>query len=316
MNDFQLQIPVDSGSLPDSNTAEAILYGSAYSEIKSILWTWDEISDYLERKAESLESQIMDREWCAEVMRRNPYLIYSRSPPVNEVEHLKDLFTLRQLCKAEAAIRRVEGYRQQNIAWARMKGIEEYVSSLGGRGISESDWKAATSDWNTQPITYAYVKGLAPGVDPDDDFDWNEAMKDLMGRKEYDRMVESIFGPDEDPWKEPEEFFTPNGHEEEETEDGPFEEDVEDDSDEDFEEDEPFEEDSEEDSEEWIVPFVEAMFDDPVSDVTVPPEDDPWAEISDWIYRSDIDGRGIVDMLIAYAEAARWSATSRSTRKQ
>lgn len=297
MNDFQLQIPVDSGSLPDSNTSEAILYGSAYTEIKSILWTWDEISDYLERKAESLESQIMDRDWCAEVLRTNPYLIYSRSPPVNEVEHLKDLFTLRQLCKAEAAIRRVEGYRQQNIAWARMKGIQEYVRGLEGRGISESDWKAATSDWNTQPITFAYVKGLAPGVDPDDDFDWNEALKDLMGRKEYDRMVESIFGPDEDPWEEPEEF-APMEEPIEDTEDGPDDAEYDDDMDIEDTEEEPV------DSEEWIVPFVRAMFDDPVSELTVPPREDPWADISDWLYRADYDGRMIVDMLISFAEAA------------
>lgn len=128
MNEFlfgQLQEPsaAGSGSLPDSNTAEAILYGKAYSWIKSALWVWDEMEDYLMRKADQLDGQIIDREWCRDVMRCNRYLIYARSPPVNEVSHLKDLFTLHDLVKCLAGIRKIDKYRRQNLAWARMQGI-------------------------------------------------------------------------------------------------------------------------------------------------------------------------------------------------
>ena len=35
----------DSGSLPDINTSEAILYGPAYFRIKSMQWAWDEMED-------------------------------------------------------------------------------------------------------------------------------------------------------------------------------------------------------------------------------------------------------------------------------
>ena len=103
--------PQESGSLPDSNTSEAILYGPAYSWIKSALWAWDEMEDYLMRKADSLEGQIMDRKWASDVLRTNRFLIFSRSPPVNELSKLQDLVTLRELCKTVAGIRKVDEYK-------------------------------------------------------------------------------------------------------------------------------------------------------------------------------------------------------------
>ena len=126
LSQLQEQPLAGSGSLPDSNTAEAILYGKAYSWIKSALWVWDEMEDYLMRKAEQLDGQIIDREWSYHVMRHNRYLIYARSPPVNEVSHLKDLFTLHDLVKCVAGIRKIEEYRRQNLAWARMQGVQHF----------------------------------------------------------------------------------------------------------------------------------------------------------------------------------------------
>ena len=186
----------DSGSLPDINTSEAILYGPAYFRIKSMQWAWDEMEDYLIRKADSLESQIMDREWCYSVMRYNRYLIFARSPPVNDVSKLQDLFTLRSLCKCVAGLKKIDEYRKQNNAWARMKGTQNYVENMKGRGISEAEWKAATASYNNEPITYDYVHGLRPSMIPGEIFDWNEAMRDLMGGKEFDSLVSKIFGVD------------------------------------------------------------------------------------------------------------------------
>ncbi len=196
MNEVFQQQPMESGSLPDSNTAEAILYGPSYSWIKSALWAWDEMEDYLIRKADSLESQIMDREWAYNVMVGNRYLVFARNPPVNEVTHLKDLFTLRSLCKCVAGLHKIREYRKQNLAWARMKGTENYVAGMKGRGISESEWKAATASYNMEPITYDYVHGVVPSMMPGECIDWDEALRDLMGGKEYDSLVKKIFGID------------------------------------------------------------------------------------------------------------------------
>jgi len=285
MIDFQQnqEPPAGAGSLPDSNTAEAILYGPSYSWIKSALWVWDEMEDYLLRKADSLESQIMDREWAYKVMTSNRYLIFARSPPVNEVAHLKDLFTLRSLCKCIAGIKKIGEYRRQNLAWARMKGIEQYVKSMAGRGISESEWKAATASYNMEPITYDYVHGLVPSMMPGELIDWGEALKDLMGGKEYDSLVNKIFGIDvsDVPVNEPESVV-----------------------------EEPQSEECEHDSEIqngfWLG-FSEAMgemFPDFVQDAmdSSAVSDDECSNAAEFWDSLDVDNRGIIDQLISFLE--------------
>ncbi len=267
------------GSLPDMNTSEAILFGPAYTKIKSINWVWDEMEEYLLRRADSLDSQIMDREWAYDVLMHNKYLIFARSPPVNDPNKLRDLFTLRNLCKVEAGLKKVEEYRNQNIAWGRMKGIEAYVKGMEGRGISESEWKAATASYNDKPISYEYVHGLQPSDMPGEVDDWDKAMRLLMGGKEYDKLIENIFGPDayEDP--EPDEDWEQDEEEEEEEED-------------------PFFNDA----------FYDAMdevFSDPVSDAinSLKIADDECSICADYWERMDSDDLLTIDILIAYAEA-------------
>ncbi len=262
--------PPESGSLPDSNTSEAILYGPAYSWIKSALWAWDEMEDYLMRKADSLESQIMDRKWASDVLRTNRYLIFSRSPPVNELSKLQDLVTLRELCKTVAGIRKVNEYRKHNIAWARMKGIQQYVGSMKDRGITEAEWKAATASYNMEPINYDYVHGIVPSMLPGEYIDWNDAMRDLMGGEEYDELVKRIFGIDvsDVPVGEPE---------------TPKEENVEDD----------------------LTPFLKEFFSDPVQDVLsiLEKDFDDLSQIRSYLIQSDIDDIQCTEQLIQFAEA-------------
>lgn len=270
----------ETGSLPDDNTSEAIRYGPAYSWIKSALWAWDEMEDYLLQKADSLESQIIDRRWAYEVLRTNRYLIFSRSPPVNDVRHLKDLFTLHSLYKVLNGIGKIHAYRKKNLAWARMKGIEQYVGGMAGRGISESEWKAATASYNTSPITYDYVNGLTDDSVAEDDFDWNEAMKDLMGDKEYDSLVSKIFGVD-------------------------VSDVLPDDGEEDGTEGEEKEEDSVPDArEDPLSEALRIMFDDPIGDAmqTVRRSDDECQRCAEWWDLLDIDDRAIIDRLIGFAK--------------
>lgn len=280
-----------SGSLPDSNTAEAILYGPSYSWIKSALWVWDEMEDYLLRKADSLESQIMDREWAYEVMRHNRYLIFARSPPVNEVSRIKDLFTLRSLCKCLAGIRKIEEYRKQNIAWARMKGIDQYVKSMAGRGISESEWKAATASYNMEPITYDYVHGLTPSMMPGEYIDWNEAMVDLMGEKEYDRLIRKLTGCEEnDPeglsWETADDTLGITVHDdpsEYEIPEHPIPSSIDD----------------------GLSETVRVMFLDitKVAMDSLKVTEDELSVVADYWSRMDVDDRSVIDMLIRFAEA-------------
>ncbi|MBE6518290.1 MAG: hypothetical protein E7Z70_01930 [Thermoplasmata archaeon] len=286
--DFQQnqEPPAGAGSLPDSNTAEAILYGPSYSWIKSALWVWDEMEDYLLRKADSLESQIMDREWAYKVMVSNRYLIFARSPPVNEVSHLKDLFTLRALCKCIAGIQKIGEYRRQNLAWARMKGIEQYVGSMAGRGISEAEWKAATASYNMEPITYDYVHGLVPSMMPGELIDWDEALKDLMGGKEYDSLVNKIFGIDVSDVPVSEESESERTEEESPAE----------------ESDDPSVSDGF-----WLGfgPLMGEMFPDFVQDAmdSLAVSDDECSKAAEFWDTLDVDNRGVIDQLIEFLEA-------------
>ena len=189
--------PQTPGLLPDRDTAEAIAYGDSYSWIKSALWAWDEMEDYLLRKADGLESQILDRRFAFEVLTRNRYAVFAKSPQYNDPRKLQDLLTLRSLLKCVAAARRIQGFREQNRAWARMRGIRRYVESLESMGVTEQEWKAATSDYNMRPITFESVHGASPGELPEEDIDWDEAMADLMGDEELGSFLDKMIGDDE-----------------------------------------------------------------------------------------------------------------------
>jgi len=277
------QSATGSGSLPDSNTSEAILYGKAYAWVKSALWVWDEMEDYLMRKADSLEGQLMDRDWCYRVMRHNRYLIYARSPPVNDPNKLRDLFTLHDLCKCMAGIHKIEEYRRHNKAWARMQGVQQYVEGMAGRGVSESEWKAATASYNMEPITYDYVHGVVPSMMPGEYIDWDEAMKDLMGGKEYDALVRRIFGIDVS--------GATDAHEPEAPEV------LGDDAQEEEQADDPFFDGFAEDLEQVFCIASERL------STVLQEEDDEFTHAAEFWMEMDVDNRGIIDRLIGFAEA-------------
>lgn len=324
--------PQESELLPDPNSAQAIAYGSAYKVMSNILWAWDAMEDHLIRRSQELESQLMDREWCFNVLKRNRYLIFAQSPPVNEVEHLKDLQVLRQLCKVQAAIHKIDEFRQKNIAWGRMQGTKEYVSGLEGQGISESRWKASTCEWNTKPINYRNVK--YPEMDPEDDIDWDEAYRDLIGAKNYDKLIKKFDLGDEDGGGDEETDVLLDGEiwgsrvgesQDADAEDGESdldgEEEVEEESEEESEEDEPEVRtipDLSEPSElsDGFSESLAVMFDDPVGDLMNNTRSDE-EDVSDYLKRADLDNRAIIDWLIECAEAARCRrGMSPNTRKQ
>ncbi len=308
--------PPSMSHLPDADTAEAILYGDAYVWIKSALWAWDEMEDYLLRKKESLLGQIQDRRFAYEVLTRNRYVIFSKSPRFNSPQQNQDVFTLREIIKTASAIQRIRECRGVNISWARMQGIRNYVGSLRGRGFTEAEWKAATSDYNMDPITYDSVHGASPETMPEEDIDWDEFVRALLGEDEYSELVETALGGGGPAWEGAEEDG--EGWEEggEDPGGGPGTgggEDGEEDGPEPGGEDgeEPGE-DGGEGEEEPADPFgllpaedLEALFGDPVLDAVAAVESlggecseaaEVWAELGS-------DGRHAVDMLIGMAEA-------------
>ncbi len=256
-------------------------------ENTNVLWIWDEIEEYLCRKADSLDSQIIDREWSYEVVTHNPYLIQARSPPVNEVDHLNDLFTLNSLRKCLVAIKKLKEYRKQNIAWARMKGIENYIKGMEGRGITETEWGIANSSFVMEPITYDTVHGTGPAGYPEEAVDYRQAMMDILGPEEYAELETKILGKIDE-----EDEFEEDPDEEEEEEDEP-------------EVSQPPEPKKSEPKEAPYLDELKALLEDPmqtamdaISDMT-----DECATVAAYWEEMDVDGRRIIDSLIAMAEA-------------
>lgn len=278
-----------TGSLPDENTSEAILYGSAYGWIKSAMWAWDEIEDYYCRKITNLYNQLMDRRFCFETLKYNKFLIFARNPPVNNPDHLKDLMTLRELAKAKTAAKKIDEYRRQNLAWARKQGVQEYVRSLAGRGISEAEWKAATASYNMAPITYDWVHGITDDFD-DEDFDWGEAMEDLMGEKAYNALVDKMTRGERVP-----PFMDPNFDRRIGRHIGNEDENEEEDEEPEVEED-PY----------WssLTMVIEIIFDDPVQtllDTAEPIIEDDCRKMAEWLVKANLDDSEIVDRVICFA---------------
>ena len=136
-----------------------------------------------------------------------------------------------------------------------------------------------------EPITYDYVHGFAPSMMPGEYIDWNEAMIDLMGEKDYDRLIRKLTGfSDED---EEEVFEESDDGSEEEPEDGQ-------DHEEPVQEDDGF----------WdgFEDCLRIMFPDPIADATETfgSEDDELSIVADYWTRLD---RRIIDELIGFAEA-------------
>ena len=135
---------------PDSNTAEAILYGDEYQFYKSAMWWWDAVRNELEKQLEVEKSKLQDPEFCLYVLERRPNMIWSKQPPLNEIDKLRDLRQLREVIRRGTAIRNLEVRRANNEMYAKLKGIDKHVREVRETGVSETMWMAATSGRNQQ----------------------------------------------------------------------------------------------------------------------------------------------------------------------
>lgn len=135
---------------PDSNTAEAILYGDEYKFYKSAMWWWDAVRNELEKQLDVEMSKLQDPEFCLYVLERRPSMIWSKQPPMNEIDKLRDLRQLREVIRRGTALRNLEVRRANNEMYAKLMGIDKHVREVREGGVSETMWMAATSGRNQQ----------------------------------------------------------------------------------------------------------------------------------------------------------------------
>lgn len=143
------KIPMIIHPLPDKNTSRAILYGDSYKRAMASQWTWDSITDCENRRIDELISQINDTEFAARITSL-PYeqqlaIIFSKHPMFDDPMKLKDLMTLREIMRCGSSKKAIQMYRTRNDMTYRIDGIDAYTKNLRSGGITESEWKAATT---------------------------------------------------------------------------------------------------------------------------------------------------------------------------
>lgn len=146
--------------IPDENTSEAIMYGSQYMFAKSSKYFWDQTEDLMDREIRILMESIIDPDFALFVVRHRPDMIYAATPPTNEPDQIRDLWTLRRIIAWGTGQEMLDVYRTENQMWAMMHGISEYSGKLLEGGITERQWKAATLGFDL-PIEYETIRTIA-----------------------------------------------------------------------------------------------------------------------------------------------------------
>jgi len=143
--------------IPDANTAESIAYGSNYEFAKSSKFYWDSVEDYLLKLLKTTMLDIIDPVFCEYVVRRNPAMIYAKEPPVDSVDRIRDLHTLKILLNMKKALHEVDIRRTENLQYAQIHGIAEHSAKMRENGIDEDLWKASTLRYD-EPIEYDTIR--------------------------------------------------------------------------------------------------------------------------------------------------------------
>lgn len=172
-------------TIPDQNTSEAITYGSKYLFAKSTKWFWDSLEDEERKQIEELKRKIIDPEWAAYVLKNRRDMIFS-NPYLDNIDHIRDLRTIREIVKRGTALEDIQFRRESNLMYARMHGIHEYCKQLTANGITETIWKSATADDDT-PIEYETLRALK---DNDAGTSRRKAMETLAEEEAARRQME------------------------------------------------------------------------------------------------------------------------------
>ena len=145
--------------IPDEYTADAIMYGSAYTFYLSSKYYWDQVQDQLEQDIESLKGKLRNKEFAAYIMNNAQYMIFANPPPSNNPDEIRDLWTLREIVRKGTALRNLELRRMENRLWSEMKGVSEYASKINAEAVSEERWKSATMG-QMAPIDFETIRAL------------------------------------------------------------------------------------------------------------------------------------------------------------
>ena len=145
--------------IPDEYTANAIMYGSAYTFQLSSKFYWDQVQDQLEQDIERLKRKLINKEFAAYVMNNAQHMVFANPPPSNNPDEIRDLWTPREIVRKGTALRQLDMRRMENRLWSEMMGVSEYARKVNADDISEERWKSATMG-QMAPIDFETIRAL------------------------------------------------------------------------------------------------------------------------------------------------------------
>lgn len=173
-------------SVPDTNTKEAILYGSEYIFAKSAKYFWDQVEDDLKKRMIETLMEIQDPDFARFVINEAPHLLTISNPPL-EIDQIKDLRVLSEWIGLRKALYLLEIRRKENDQYARLVGVSEYSQQRGT--ITEADWKAAILQSN-DPLDYESIRAIKDMDAKLSEYESHYAQERMNAYRKYRGMVE------------------------------------------------------------------------------------------------------------------------------
>lgn len=173
-------------SVPDTNTKEAILYGSEYIFAKSAKYFWDQVEDSLKKRMAETLTEVQDLDFARFVINEAPHLLTISNPPL-EIDQIRDLRVLSEWIGLRKALYLLEIRRKENDQYARLVGVSEYSQQRGT--ITETDWKAAILQSN-DPLDYESIRAVKDMDAKLSEYESHYAQERMNAYRKYRGMVE------------------------------------------------------------------------------------------------------------------------------
>lgn len=190
----------------DDNTSESIMYGSSYKFVKSSKYYWDAMEYEVANQIEYMKTMLLDLRFCRwAILPENRDMIMMDVPPVDTVQKIRDLRTLKEIWKLGTVLRDIDVRRTENIMYGKLTGISEYSRKMMADGISDYVWKSAVLGFN-EPIEYETIRDK---LDEEEKVAYFQARQTAQleeekahFKKEYEEYLESVRKAEDEKMKE------------------------------------------------------------------------------------------------------------------
>jgi len=158
MSDFKAPLQVVR-SMPDNESQEAVIYGSAYTKIKTDLWTIDHVIDIIEERKAGILAEI--DVVAADIVCKEYNDLTMTEDPLDECSDkllVKTIMSLREFNRLGWSQKWFEDLRERIQLGARLIGSTEHSILISRSGYNEDLWRSAALRWSQKPMEYSSLK--------------------------------------------------------------------------------------------------------------------------------------------------------------